>query len=302
MTRPLRPFDLLRRLTLGLAALLPSCAPSDLLNATIPTADVTITQAVPYGAGPRRMMDIYRPAGDQTGLPIVVFFYGGSWNSGERGTYKFVAAELAKRGMVVAVPDYRVYPEVRFPAFIDDAAQAVAFARAHATEYGANPDRLFIAGHSAGAHIAAMLALDPAYLAAAGDSRDRLAGMIGISGPYDFLPLTDPAVIAVFAGSALATTQPINYVDGRNPPMLLLHGDADTTVSPGNTTRLSAKIRAAGGPVQTKFYPGVGHIGIVLAFAPLFRGIAPTLDDVSAFVLRPVTQAPAAAASPAVAK
>ena len=220
-----------------------------------------------------------------TGLPLVVFLYGGSWRMGDKATYPFVAAPLARRGAVVVAPNYRLYPEVRFPAFLQDNAAAVAWAIGHAAEYGADPRHVFIVGHSAGAYNAAMLALDPALLLAAGVRREALAGVVGLAGPYDFLPMTDPDIIPVFApvndGPA---SQPINYVDGRNPPMLLLAGDADTTVRPRNTTALAARIAAAGGPVSSRIYPGVGHIGLVLAFAPLFRGKAPVLDDVWAFI------------------
>jgi acetyl esterase/lipase len=180
------------------------------------------------------------------------------------------------------VPDYRLYPEVRFPAFLQDNAAAVAWALAHAREFGADPRRVFVLGHSAGAYNAAMLALDGRWLGAA---RDRLAGVIGLAGPYDFLPITDPDIIPVFApvddGPA---SQPITYVDGRNPPMLLMAGTEDTTVNPANTARLAARIGQLGGAVQDKFYPGVGHIGIITAFTPLFRGRAPVLDDVALFV------------------
>jgi len=153
---------------------------------------------------------------------------------------------------------------------------------AHARELGADPARIFVLGHSAGAYDAAMLALDPRWL---GADRSRLAGVIGLAGPYDFLPITDPDVIPVFApvndGPA---SQPITYVDGSNPPMLLLAGTADQTVNPRNTERLAARIREKGGPVQSKLYPGIGHIGILTAFAPLFQGRAPVLEDVWRFI------------------
>jgi acetyl esterase/lipase len=144
---------------------------------------------------------------------------------------------------------------------------------------------VFIIGHSAGAYDAAMLALDPKWLARVGIDRTDLRGVVGLAGPYDFLPITSPDIIPIFApvqdGPA---SQPITYVDGHNPPMLLLAGAADTTVAPRNTTALAARIRALGGPVEDKIYPGVGHIGLVLAFAPLFSGKAPVLDDVWGFI------------------
>ena len=130
-----------------------------------------------------------------------------------------------------------------------------------------------------------MLALDPRWLAAAGTSRDRLAGAIGLAGPYDFLPMLG-AEREVFAPDPGPATQPITYVDGRNPPLTLFAGDADDIVQPRNTLSLAAKIRDAGGPVEAKIYPGLGHIGIITAMAPIFAGRAPVLDDVTAAMLR----------------
>ena len=266
-----------------LLLLLASCSPAALLNATVPSSGVAVTRDVAYAAGLRHTLDIYRP--ERPGGPLVVFLYGGSWRTGDKAGYAFVALPLARRGAVVVVPDYRLYPEVQFPAFLDDNAAAVAWAFAHAAALGADPRAVFVVGHSAGAYNAAMLALDPGYLARAGVSRDRLAGVVGIAGPYDFLPMTDPDLFPVFApvqdGPA---SQPVHYVDGRNPPLLLLAGDADTTVLPQNTESLARHVREAGGQVGSRVYPGVGHIGVVIAFTPLFEGWAPVLDDVWGFI------------------
>lgn len=269
---------------------LAGCAPVDLLNATIPTRGLRITRGVPYASGtlaanPRCRLDVYAPADLTRPAPVVVFFYGGSWQEGRRQDYLFVGAELARRGIVCVVPDYRVYPEVTYPDFVRDGAAAAAFALRRAPSWGGDPGRLFVAGHSAGAYIAAMLALDPGYLAACGSDRDRLAGMIGISGPYDFAPIVRPDIRAVFGAQADSqAVQPIAHVDGRNKPLLLLTGDADETVRPRNTLALAARIRQEGGPVEVRVFPGVDHIGTVGAFAPLLRGQAPVLDDVTSFV------------------
>ncbi len=266
----------------------PSVAtPADLLNATITTAGLSVQRGIPYGPAPRQAMDIWRPQGDATGLPLVVFFYGGAWQSGRRQDYPFVAATLARRGMVVAVPDYRLFPQVRYPVFIEDAARAVAAVRRAAQSWGGDPDRMFLAGHSAGAHIAAMLALDPRWLEAAGEDRADLAGMVGLAGAFDFLPIQDEDIRAVFSAAAdLRETQPVSHADGEGPPMLLLHGAADATCYPRNTLALAARVRATGGAAEAWIYPGVGHIGIVLSFAPLLRFHAPAVDDVVAFVQR----------------
>lgn len=267
------------------AVALARCAPVDALNASIETDGLTILRDIPYGPAPRQAMDVYRPDGAPGGLPVVVFFYGGSWQTGRRQDYPFVAASLARSGVVVVVPDYRLFPQVVWPGYVEDAAQAVAAVRRQAGGWGGDPARVFVAGHSAGAHLAALLALDPRWLAQAGDRRDALAGMVGLAGPYDFLPIHDEDIRAVFAAAPdLAATQPVNHVDGRNPPMLLLHGEADRTCYPRNTLNLATRIRAAGGPVEVRTYKGVGHIGIVLGFAPLFRFRSPAPDDLVQFI------------------
>ncbi len=258
---------------------------ADLLNATIATAGLSIQRGLPYGPAARQAMDIWRPEGNTPGLPVVVFLYGGAWQSGRRQDYKFVAATLARRGMVVAVPDYRLFPQVRYPVFIEDAARAVAAVRREARGWGGDPERVFLVGHSAGAYIAAMLALDPRWLAAVGEDRGDLAGMLGLAGPFDFLPIQDEDIRAVFSSAAdLRETQPVGHVDGNGPPMLLLHGAADATCYPRNALALAARVRAAGGVAEARLYPGVGHIGIVAGFAPLLRFRSPALDDVVSFV------------------
>ena len=219
--------------------------------------------------------------------PLIVFLYGGSWRTGDKGMYPFVALPLAARGAVVVVPDYRLYPEVQFPDFLRDNARAVAWAAANAARLGADPGRVFVLGHSAGAYNAAMLAVDPRYLAAAGYDRGRLAGVIGLAGPYDFLPITGEDIKPVFAPvNDGPLSQPVTYVDGRNPPLLLLAGTDDTTVNPRNTLSLAERVRSAGGMAESGLLPGIGHIGIVTAFAPLFRYRAPVLDRVWDFVQR----------------
>jgi acetyl esterase/lipase len=257
----------------------------DLLNATTSLRGLAVAHGLAYGSGERHRMDVYRPerGGD---LPVVVWFYGGGWQWGERAAYRFVAASLARHGFVVVVPDYRLYPQARFPAFLEDGAAAVAEARRLAPGWGGDAARLFAVGHSAGAYIAAMLAVAPDWLDAVGVGRAGLAGAVGIAGPYDFLPITGADIRAVFAPAAddLRRTQPIHHVDGANAPLLLLHGGRDTTCYPRNSLALAARIRAAGGPARAKIYGHIGHIGIVAGFAPLLRFCAPTLSDTVLFL------------------
>jgi acetyl esterase/lipase len=258
----------------------------DLLNATASLAGVLVTRDIPYGPAARQMMDVYRPARAAGPTPVVVFFYGGGWRFGERRHYRFVAASLARAGLVAAVPDYRLYPEVRFPSFIEDGALAVAQMRRLATSCGGDAARLFVVGHSAGAYITAMLAVAPGYLAAVGLARKHLAGAVGLAGPYDILPITVAAIKPVFASAAddLRRTQPIFHVDGNNAPLLLLHGDRDTLCYPRNSLAMAARIRAAGGPALVRTYRHLGHFGIVLSFARWFRFVAPAFADTLRFI------------------
>lgn len=278
--------NLLRRAFLACAALsLPSCSSVDALNATVGTQGIEVNHELAYIPDGRHGMDVYRADAAESARPVVMFLYGGAWQSGKRQDYLFAATALARQGALVFVPDYRLYPEVQYPAFIEDAAQAVAYVKRVAPSWGGDPRRLFIVAHSAGAYMAEMLALDPQYLRAAGMDRGDLAGVVSISGPADFLPITGEDIKAVFgAHREDPATQPVNHADGRNPPMLLLHGETDDTVYLRNSTALAARIRTAGGPVELKTYPGVGHIGIVLGFARLFRGKSPVLADTMRFI------------------
>lgn len=269
-----------------LAGLLSACSPLSVLNATVSGGGVAVRSGIPYGDGPRRMMDVYLPPGPHAGRPLVVFFYGGSWKYGDRADYRFMGVALARRGFVVAIPDYRVFPETAFPGFVEDGATAVAFAAAHAAEFGASA-RPFVMGHSAGAYIALMLALNPSYLDAAGFDRAKLSGAVGLAGPYDFHPADYPDIAPIFAAAPEPDTQPIRFADGRAPPLFLAAGEADETVRPYNTANLAAAVRAAGSAARTRTYPGVGHIGLLLAFAPWFESKAPALDDVAEFIAAP---------------
>ena len=243
--------------------------------------------AIAYGPDARQKLDVYAPrrgAGVSRPLPTILFFYGGSWNSGERGGYGFAARALAAQGFVVVVPDYRLVPAVRFPAFLEDGAAAVRWAEANTARYGGDGTRLVLIGHSAGAYNAAMLALDPRWL---GPARAAVRGFVGLAGPYDFLPLDGPVTQAAFgAWPVPAETQPIHFANAGDPPTLLLTGADDSTVRSRNSEALAARLSAAGVPVEVRSYPGVGHIGIVTALARPFRGKAPVLADVAYFAHR----------------
>ena len=256
-----------------------------MLNAAIGEDAFTMQSGLRFGPHGRHALDVYVPKRRTGPLPMVVFFYGGSWQNGERANYLFAAAALASRGYIAILPDYRLYPAVRFPAFVEDGAKAVRWALDHAAQIGGDPGRLFLMGHSAGAHIATLLTLDERYLAAEGVAAGRIRGTISLAGPNAFYPSRTASIAAVFAHLADETVaRPIEFVDGNEAPLLLLHGDDDDTVFAFNTIDLSKAVREAGGSVRHKFYPNVGHIGILLALAKPFRNIAPVLDDTAAFI------------------
>lgn len=270
-------------LSLGLVV---GCSPVRLLNGVVPERGRLATRDLAYGAAPRQRLDLYAPAhAPAERLPVVIFFYGGSWQGGEKADYLFVADALTSRGFLTIVPDYRVYPEVKFPAFVEDGARVVRWARDHVAEHGGDPQRIYLMGHSAGAHIAALLSLDPRYLGAVGLDRSAVRAMVGLAGPYDFLPFHSETLRTLFGPpDKWPETQPINFVDGKEPPMLLLAGSWDTKVGPGNSRRLIAKICANGGSARAVFYRGLGHSTLLGALARPLRGLAPVLDDATEFL------------------
>jgi len=271
----------------GAAALgLGGCSTTDVLNTLEPKFGQTIARDIAYGDGPRRTLDVYQPRRADGAAPVVVFFYGGNWRSGDKSDYVFAGSALASKGYVVIIPDYRVYPEVRWPAFLQDSAEAVAWARANAARFGGDADRLVLMGHSAGAYNAAMLTIDERWLQAVGvDSKRDVRAMVGLAGPYDFLPLGTEELRTIFGPEeGRPATQPINHVDGGEAPMLLAHDVGDQVVDPGNGDRLAARVRALGGRAETRAYDGLNHQLMVGTLAAPLRFLAPVLKDASAFI------------------
>lgn len=255
------------------------------LNATARDQGVVATHDVSFDATHQLALDVYRPA-DARGAPVVVFFYGGSWKSGKRQWYRWAGEALARRGLVVVIPDYRKWPQVRMDGFMRDAARAVAWSREHAGEYGGDASALFLMGHSAGAHIGALLATDDRWLQAVGMKPDQLRGFIGLAGPYDFLPLKDPDFVDMFGPTHAAqlNSQPVHFVNGDEPPMLLMQGITDRIVWPRNARSLGAALKKAGESAQVTLYPDIGHFAILLAMSRPLRGKAPVLEDTLAFI------------------
>ncbi|ODN66935.1 alpha/beta hydrolase [Methylophaga muralis] len=269
------------------ALTLTACSPVTLLNAMVPESAYQHRSDLVYGEYDRLKLDVYQPAHsvDSQKPATVIFFYGGGWEAGEKADYKFVAEALTSQGMIVVIPDYRVFPEAVFPEFIEDAAQAVAWTRQHIAEFGGDPEQLFIAGHSAGAHIAAMLSVNPHYLQQAGLETEQLRGMIGLAGPYDFLPLTSPTLKQIFGDDASQwQSQPVNFVGEDHPPTLLLVGNNDRTVLPRNSYRFAEKLKQYGNDVELIELSNYGHVAMVAKLAKPLRGDGALLAPIVSFV------------------
>lgn len=243
-----------------------------------------VAHDLPYGPAARQQLDIYAPKVSNGPLPVVFFIYGGSWSDGDRRNYDFAGRALAAQGFVTVIADYRVLPEVEYPEFLDDGVRALAFVAETIAQFGGDPGRIALMGHSAGAYNATMLALDQAYLAKAG-LLERVRCVVGLSGPYDFFPFDGPISLRTFgAVREPELTQPIHHVSAAAPPMFLGTGDRDRLVLPRNTVALAKSLRAAGVAVEERHYPRLGHPGPLLALGRPARAIAPVLADVTAYL------------------
>ncbi|MET3435599.1 alpha/beta hydrolase [Sphingomonas sp. 1185] len=271
-------------LSLALGLMIGACSPLKTFDALVPKDGEArrVAAGLAYGRDARQVLDIYAPRSGKAGpKPVIVFFYGGSWNSGTRSGYAFVGRALAAQGFVVVIPDYRLVPNVRYPAFVEDGAAAVRWGEAHIGSFGGDPRRIVLMGHSAGAYIAAMLAVDDRWL---GPDRSAVRGLVGLAGPYDFAPFdVDVSRAAFGAWPRPEETQPVHWAGAGDPPALLLVGGEDRTVLPRNSEALASRLRAGDVPVTLRTYPKLGHVGMILSVARPFRGRAPVIADVAAF-------------------
>ncbi|TMJ17942.1 MAG: alpha/beta hydrolase [Alphaproteobacteria bacterium] len=261
-------------------------SPLALFDALVPKDRVSrlVAKDQSFAEGPRGRLDVYAPRKKETGRPVAVFFYGGSWQSGRKDDYRFAGRALAAQGFVTFIPDYRLHPHAPYPGFLEDCAAAVRWVRANAERFGGDPDRIVLLGHSAGAYNAAMLALDPRWL---GEEGAAVKGLAGLAGPYDFLPLDSTVTKAVFGDvEDLPSTQPTSFAGPGAPPAFLAHGVEDTTVRPVQSARLARKLRDAGVKVEAPVYPGIGHVAVLSALARPLRGKAPVLRDLADFIHR----------------
>lgn len=289
-----RIYQYLSRFTLAfLTCITSACAPVKILNSLVPETGYELVSAVEYGSHQRQKLDIYLPkttqnfSANQSDAPkkVIIFYYGGNWDSGERADYKFAAEALASLGHIVVVPDYRVYPEVLFPELMADPVSAAKWVKANIKKYNGDANQVFLAGHSAGAHIAVMMAINAEYLVAESLQPADFAGVIGLAGPYDFLPLTSDRLKTIFGAEGERwKSQPINFVDGKNPPLLLAVGMKDGTVWPRNSINLAKKIKENNGSVEVVEFESYGHIDMVAKLAKPLRGNGELLKPIAAFI------------------
>ena len=261
-----------------------ACTPLELLNATVSDEGYTSVLNKTYGNKPRQGLNIHIPKQVKNNADVVVFFYGGRWQYGSKDEYAFVADALTSKGFITVIADYRLYPQVDWREFVQDGASAYQWVVQNIRAYGGNPQRVFVMGHSAGAHIAAMTAVNDTLLE---KGVKRPCGLIGLAGPYDFLPIRDEDVKRIYSTATdLRNTQPIYFLNKGDPAMLLLQGEDDEAVKPGNATRMAARAKNLGVPVALKMYQDTDHIDILLSLSSTFRSYTPALQDGVDFIRR----------------
>lgn len=274
-----------RLIALACTLLLSGCTAIGTQLANLPARfdGITVKHDIEFDATTAQTLDIYLPPDTHKEHDVIVFFYGGRWSSGSKDDYAFVGSAFAKAGYVVAIADYRKYPDVRFPAFAQDAASAISWVADNIETYGGNAKRIFVSGHSSGAHIAALVAADPTYLAAYNKPQDTIKAFAGMAGPYAFIPEEGDLKDMFGPPENYPRMQAPTFIDGQQPPMLLLWGQEDTIVGRFNLEKLQAAIDDEGGCVRTRIYKDVDHIWIVGALSWLGQHKAPVLDDITSF-------------------
>jgi len=270
------------KFTAGLTATIiavAACAPVNVLNGITPSGSFSKDKNVSFGALPRQTMDVFIAQKPRENSPVIVFVHGGSWDSGNKDIYKFLAEGFTQNGFDVVVPNYRLYPEARYPEFIEDNALAVAQT---AKRFPNRPIALM--GHSAGGYNVLMLGLVPKYLEAAGVDRcAQIAGIAALSAPVGIVPLKEEPLITIFPDRFTKTDAPLNQVTGPVPQMFLANGQDDKTVYPDNSVALGKKITQRGGQAQVKIYPDMNHTDAVKVLSRHFDGDSELKADLVSF-------------------
>ena len=252
-------------LLIMLSLLVSGCTKVGLFAANVPARFNTAQEYkdLVYDEKTGQALDLYVPAEQQEKRPVLVFFYGGRWTDGDKAQYRFIADAFTKEGYIVAIPNYRKYPNVKFPAFVEDGASAIAWLHDNVAQYKGSPDQIFVAGHSSGAHIGALIATDPAYLDAYNLKRSTIKAFAGLSGPYAFVPKAEDLKDMFGPPERYPLMRAPNFVDGKQPPMLLIHGLQDTIVVLENAEKLKRAVDENDGIAVLKTYKHLNHVETV---------------------------------------
>ena len=278
-------YQMLKSFLLSISVLILSgCSNASFMVANAPQISYKgdIISNVSYGLEDRNKLDIYIPEAFEKPLPVIVFFHGGRWSFGSKDQYKFVGMTLSKLGYIVVLPNTRLYPEVKHPVFVEDGAKALAWVYSNIAEYGGN-DNLYLSGHSSGAHIAALLTADETYLKQENLSTEIVNAFAGLSGPYDFIPEEEDLMDMFGPPSKYSNMQVPTFIEGTEPPMLLIHTKDDETVIIRNLNRLKSAIDAKGGIVETIIYPSGDHVDAVAALSWVNPGKLSVAEDMDKF-------------------
>ncbi len=269
-------------ISVGAAALsVAACAPVSILNGITPASTFEKTKNVSYGdSSSGEVLDIYRSEKPKADAPVLMFVHGGSWDSGNKDMYKFLAEGFTKSGYDIVLPNYRLYPDAKFPNFLEDNAKAVA----HTSK--AFPGRsIVLMGHSAGGYNVLMLGLRDEYLKAAGvDLCASVAGIVGLAAPTGIVPLKSERLIEIFPDRFTGDDAALNNVSAPAPALFLGHGESDTSVYPQNSEALAEKVIARGGKATLKIYPGQSHTDVVKLLSRHFDDDATLKEDVVEFI------------------
>jgi acetyl esterase/lipase len=256
-------------LCIGFALALTTCA------GTHEGVGYSASESVRYASAPDphdvRVGDLYRPSGSGP-FPAVLLIHGGSWQRGSRSEMAKFAERFAAAGYAVYNVDYRLAPEHRYPAQLDDVRAAFEWLHAHARSLSIDPDRIAVMGYSAGAHLALMLGLsDP-------DGHPRPAAVVAGAAPSDLTAYPHSPVLAALIGGsgdvlpdAYAEASPISHVSPDDPPVLLYHGTLDALVDVEQSRQLLAKLREEGVPAELLEQPFSGHATSFLLEGDAFR-------------------------------
>lgn len=249
------------------------------------TNNIELLHKQSLGEDRRQKLLVFGDPSSSKALPVFIFVHGGSWRNGNPDDYGFIARNIAPEGYIVVLGGYRLRESGRYPAMLQDTAAVTAWVHENIAEFGGDPERLVLAGHSAGAYNVAQVALEQRWLAEAGVPAQAIRGVVGLAGPYDFYPYDSDSTRAAFGSVGVGSeSQPVNHVRRDAPPMLLVHGELDSLVKPRNTRALAAALEDSGAEVATLFMPAMTHNDPLLALANPWRRDPQIFDAVTRFL------------------